>query len=116
MEPLARTSRLSPTPPPPPLGAHPRAPMLPPPAGVRGRVFVNRDRCKGCELCIEFCPKRVLARSQGFNAKGYHYPVASSNGCINCRLCVTVCPEYAIFSVPAAPAIAAAATQPGGSA
>lgn len=89
--------------------------MLPQPPGVRGRVFVNRARCKGCELCIEFCPRSVLARSEDFNPKGYHYPVASSNGCINCRLCVTVCPEYAIFSIPAVPGVAAA-TQPGGSA
>jgi formate hydrogenlyase subunit 6/NADH:ubiquinone oxidoreductase subunit I len=43
----------------------------------------------------------VLQRSEGFNAKGYHYPVVRSNGCIACRLCVTVCPEYAIFSRPA---------------
>jgi 2-oxoglutarate ferredoxin oxidoreductase subunit delta len=76
-----------------------RAPMLARPTAVRGRVFVQKERCKGCELCIEFCPKSVLARSKDFNAKGYHYPVATNDGCINCRLCVTVCPEYAIFSV-----------------
>ena len=95
-----------------------RAPMLPHPAAVRGVVFINKDQCKGCDLCIEFCPKTVLARSQAYNAKGYHYPVVTKAECINCRLCVTVCPEYAIFSLAAANRVkgasAAAAMTPGG--
>ena len=80
-----------------------RAPMLQPPPRVRGVVYLRKEQCKGCELCIEFCPQDVLVRSPGFNAKGYHYPVVQNDGCINCRLCVTVCPEYAIFSRPARP-------------
>jgi len=90
-----------------------RMPVLPRPCGPHGRVIIAQDRCKGCELCIEFCPKSVLARSKDFNAKGYHYPVITKDECINCRLCVTVCPEYAIFSVPAS---APAADRAGGSA
>jgi 2-oxoglutarate ferredoxin oxidoreductase subunit delta len=78
-----------------------RTPMLSQPAKVRGVVFIKKNHCKGCELCIEFCPKSVLARSKGFNPKGYHYPVVTSAECINCRLCVSVCPEYAIFSMAA---------------
>jgi len=35
----------------------------------RGAVRVNRERCKGCGICIEFCPKQVLERSATFNAK-----------------------------------------------
>ena len=66
-----------------------------------GTVTIDVEVCKGCELCVEFCPQDVLALSAEFNAKGYHYPVVRTNGCINCRLCVTVCPEYAIFSRPA---------------
>ena len=86
-----------------------RTPVLPEPAAVRGLVLIKKDHCKGCELCIEFCPKTVLSRSKGFNVKGYHYPVVTKDGCVNCRLCVTVCPEYAIFSK-------AATTTPGGQA
>ena len=77
-----------------------RGPMLPGPATQRGHVLVAKERCKGCELCIEFCPKDVLAKSDGYNAKGYHYPFVKNDVCINCRLCVTICPEFAIFSVP----------------
>ena len=95
-----------------------RTPLRPRPAAVRGRVFITKARCKGCELCIEFCPTSVLARSKDFNAKGYHYPVVINDDCINCRLCVTVCPEYAIFSVAATGRAvrAAAATHSGGQA
>jgi 2-oxoglutarate ferredoxin oxidoreductase subunit delta len=78
-----------------------RSPIVTRPDAVRGIVLIAKERCKGCELCIEFCPRSVLVRSKDFNAKGYHYPLATNDGCINCRLCVTVCPEYAIFSVPA---------------
>ncbi len=93
--------------------AHRRTPIVPRPAAVRGVVFIRKDRCKGCELCIEFCPQDVLVRSKQFNVKGYHYPVAARSGCIHCRLCVTVCPEYAIFSV-AAPVLAARPGNGGG--
>jgi 2-oxoglutarate ferredoxin oxidoreductase subunit delta len=95
-----------------------RAPILPPPPAIRGVVFIAKERCKGCELCIEFCPTRVLSRSDDFNAKGYHYPVVSNGTCINCRLCLTVCPEYAIFATaaPAGVRPRAAAASPGGGA
>ena len=94
-----------------------RSPVAQRPAAVHGIVFIKKGQCKGCELCIEFCPSDVLARSKGFNAKGYHYPVVTKAVCINCRLCVTVCPEYAIFSMPAPArptAGAAAVTTAGG--
>ena len=85
-----------------------RAPIVPASGHVKGRVYIAKERCKGCELCIEFCPSDVLARSADFNQKGYHYPIVANDGCINCRLCLTVCPEYAIFSVPVQrPAVAA---------
>ena len=57
------------------------------------------ERCKGCEFCVEYCPVDVLAVSSEFNAKGYHYPVVVSDGCILCQACATVCPEFAIFAL-----------------
>ena len=96
-----------------------RTPMLPRPVAVHGVVFIKKEQCKGCELCIEFCPRGVLARSKAFNAKGYHYPMVTNADCINCRLCVTVCPEYAIFSMAApdrAVSPQAAVASPGGTA
>ncbi len=80
----------------------PRAPMLPAPPPVRGTVHILIERCKGCEFCVEYCPTGVLALSDEFNVKGYHYPVVvSADECIACQACSTICPEYAIFALPA---------------
>ena len=38
---------------------------------AKGRVFINRELCKGCGFCVEFCPFGVLEMSDGFNEKGY---------------------------------------------
>ena len=77
-----------------------RAPMVPKPEPIRGRVFIKTERCKGCMYCIEFCPQGVLEESKDFNPKGYHYPVVKKDQCINCTLCLSLCPDYAIFSIP----------------
>jgi 2-oxoglutarate ferredoxin oxidoreductase subunit delta len=75
--------------------------MAPLPEHARGAVLIRVDRCKGCELCIEFCPVGVLALSEGFNLDGYHYPVVLNDGCISCQACSAICPEFAIFALPA---------------
>ncbi len=80
--------------------ARSRAPIVPEPARPRGVVVIRPARCKGCELCIEHCPVRVLALSEDFNDGGYHYPVLASDGCIACQACSTICPDFAIFAFP----------------
>ena len=65
---------------------------------TRGTVNIIKDRCKSCEFCIEFCPRRILELSDDFNTRGYHPPmVAENDGCIACRLCELICPEFAIY-------------------
>jgi 2-oxoglutarate ferredoxin oxidoreductase subunit delta len=62
-----------------------------------GHVWVNREHCKGCKFCIQFCPMDVLVESEAMNAKGYHYPEVGKPGeCTGCRLCEHICPEFAI--------------------
>ncbi|MBP8949879.1 MAG: 4Fe-4S binding protein, partial [Candidatus Promineofilum sp.] len=36
-----------------------------------GRVVIDIERCKGCELCRDACPQDVLALAEELNAKGY---------------------------------------------
>ena len=68
----------------------------------RGEIHLIVDRCKGCEFCVEFCPRGVLRMSSGFNAKGYHYPeVIDARSCVECDLCEVICPDFAIFCLPA---------------
>jgi 2-oxoglutarate ferredoxin oxidoreductase subunit delta len=90
-----------------------RMPMLPAPAPVHGRVFIRKNRCKGCQFCIEFCPQHVLALSKDFNARGYRYPVVVKDACIHCTLCLMLCPDYAIFAKRLPRKAEAARAEPG---
>jgi 2-oxoglutarate ferredoxin oxidoreductase subunit delta len=68
----------------------------------QGEIHLLVDRCKGCEFCVEYCPRDVLRISKSFNAKGYHPPeVADASQCVNCHFCEVICPDFAIFSVEA---------------
>lgn len=64
----------------------------------RGTVEIDREFCKGCGFCIEFCPKHALAADSGYNSKGYHPPILIKPGaCVGCNLCGLYCPDFAIF-------------------
>lgn len=65
---------------------------------VRGTVVIDEAVCKGCELCIEACPPRVLSMTtERRNAAGYLLPQLHQ-GCIACGLCAQVCPDF-VFQV-----------------
>lgn len=69
-------------------------------ATPHGEIHIIVERCKGCEFCVEYCPRGVLQLSKSFNKKGYHYPEAIKEGaCVDCDLCESICPEFAIISV-----------------
>ena len=64
----------------------------------RGIVVVNRESCKGCGFCVEFCPLDALALEQQYNAKGYHPPyLAKPELCNGCDMCGLFCPDFSIF-------------------
>jgi 2-oxoglutarate ferredoxin oxidoreductase subunit delta len=58
----------------------------------RGRVTVFPNWCKGCGLCVEFCPAGVL--EQGPDGRVI---VAHPEKCTACRWCENHCPDFAIF-------------------
>jgi 2-oxoglutarate ferredoxin oxidoreductase subunit delta len=71
---------------------------------VKGRIEIDRERCKGCGLCILVCPKKQIEISDRLNTKGY-YPARSleedvsedqATECTGCALCAVQCPDVAI--------------------
>ena len=64
----------------------------------RGEIHIIKNRCKGCNFCIEFCPMDVLEESDELNERGVHPPrVVDESKCIYCRFCSAICPDFAIF-------------------
>jgi 2-oxoglutarate ferredoxin oxidoreductase subunit delta len=70
---------------------------------VKGKIEIDRERCKGCGLCIMVCPKHKIEISDLLNTKGY-YPASSleeqlpddQRECTGCALCAITCPDVAI--------------------
>ncbi len=68
------------------------------------QVTINEAWCKGCNLCILFCPMQALQESDHLNKRAIHPPeMADDHACNGCRLCELVCPDFAVTveSVPA---------------
>ena len=62
---------------------------------------IAADRCKGCALCIDVCPKHVLELDSAIiNPLGYH-PVRLTDAaaCTSCAKCARICPDavYTVF-------------------
>jgi len=60
-------------------------------------IEINEDLCKGCGLCVAFCPKNVLKMSDRLTKRGVHPPeVVSEEDCTLCGNCMLYCPDLAI--------------------
>ena len=53
---------------------------------------IIRQFCKGCRICVEFCPTGTLDLDDRFKIT-----VAHPEKCIACRMCELRCPDMAIF-------------------
>jgi 2-oxoglutarate ferredoxin oxidoreductase subunit delta len=67
---------------------------------AKGWVYIDVDRCKGCNLCVDACPQHVLTLSRSrFNAKGYRpVELVNADGCTGCAVCAIICPDV-VFAV-----------------
>lgn len=55
-------------------------------------ITIKMARCKGCGICVEFCPKDVLSLDELGKVQ-----VKAREKCIACGQCELRCPDYAIF-------------------
>ncbi len=66
----------------------------------KAKIQIIRDLCKGCDFCIQFCPKEVLEKSDQLNKRGVYPPkVVDENKCALCGFCMAICPDFAIFTI-----------------
>jgi 2-oxoglutarate ferredoxin oxidoreductase subunit delta len=64
---------------------------------IQVKILINKERCKGCTYCAEFCPRKALKMSQEISAKGYVLAAVDDPAkCSGCGLCEIICPEFAI--------------------
>jgi 2-oxoglutarate ferredoxin oxidoreductase subunit delta len=61
------------------------------------KIEIDKERCKGCQLCILYCPNGCIEIDPSVNKKGLH-PVSfkKEDKCSGCSLCGLVCPDVCI--------------------
>ncbi|MFA6627102.1 MAG: 4Fe-4S dicluster domain-containing protein [Bacilli bacterium] len=65
---------------------------------VKGKVTFDESKCKGCGLCVAFCPVKILALDpRRMNQHGYQLiTVTEPEKCIGCAFCAIMCPDSVI--------------------
>jgi 2-oxoglutarate ferredoxin oxidoreductase subunit delta len=77
------------------------------------KIIIDQDKCKGCLLCISFCPQGLIKVSDKLNKRGVKpvkfsrqanlnkggiLPKAGNKNpeCLGCALCAIICPDCCI--------------------
>jgi 2-oxoglutarate ferredoxin oxidoreductase subunit delta len=62
------------------------------------KVTINPSLCKGCSLCVDACPKKLLRLSPDkLNDKGFHpAELIDESACTSCAFCAIMCPDCII--------------------
>jgi len=63
----------------------------------QGEIKIDEEKCKGCKICVNFCPNGAIGISEKINKKGvYPVQIKDKGKCTGCGICFLVCPDVAI--------------------
>ena len=64
---------------------------------IMPKIEIDRERCKGCGLCVMYCPRSCISQDKSVNKKGA-YPAIFLNKekCTGCSFCAIICPDMCI--------------------
>jgi 2-oxoglutarate ferredoxin oxidoreductase subunit delta len=61
-------------------------------------VWVDTDKCKGCDICVDACPAGVLSmKPDAGSPLGANIEIVAMDACIGCNECELSCPDFAIY-------------------
>lgn len=64
---------------------------------AKGKIDIDRERCKGCGLCVGVCPEGILRLAEQINRQGQHFAECfDPERCTACLSCAIICPDSAI--------------------
>lgn len=55
------------------------------------QLGINTAWCKGCGICVAFCPKHVLGMEKG------KVCILKAEDCVRCGMCENLCPDFSVF-------------------
>ncbi len=60
-------------------------------------IRIDREKCKGCLLCVSICPKSLIKKNNELNRNGICPVEFKDNGsCSGCCICALICPDVCI--------------------
>ena len=61
------------------------------------KIIIETNKCKGCKLCVAFCPKELISMGERLNRRGVFPAVFKDSGeCTGCCVCAQMCPDVVI--------------------
>ncbi len=65
------------------------------------KPVIHPERCKGCGICVEFCPEKILVLGDELNSYGYPtVGIIDEKACTHCLRCSLVCPDVVFAFLP----------------
>jgi len=61
------------------------------------KIVIDKKKCKGCGLCVEVCPVKIIMLDKNINKNGVNAAIVKKTAkCRGCAFCAIICPDCAI--------------------